>query len=117
MTPLLNDDIYIMPDPAAGGSGSDYALVSFQHNRRNVTIVGISVLSGCKEPSKQFFLVEEHVKKLRENLYRSGSKVTLFVEHNLGFEAEHHKRALAHIPNTVFHEDEKEERIGILTTA
>jgi hypothetical protein len=116
MTPLLNDDIFIVIDPAAGGPGSDYALVSFQHNRGNVTIVGIDVLSGCKEPSKQFFLVEEHIKKLRENLYRSGSKVTLFVERNLGFEAEHHKRALAHIPNTVFHEDEKAGRIGILTT-
>ena len=107
MPPLLNDDIYIVIDPAAGGPGSDYALVAFQRNRGNVTIVGIDVLSGCKEPSKQFKLVEEHVAKLRENLYRSGSKITILVERNLGFEAEHHKRALAHLPNTVFHQDEK----------
>ena len=116
MPPLLNDDIYIVIDPAAGGPGSDYALVAFQRNRGNVTIVGIDVLSGCKEPSKQFKLVEEHVARLRENLYRSGSKITILVERNLGFEAEHHKRALAHLPNTVFHEDEKAGRVGILTT-
>ena len=116
MAPLLNDDIYIVIDPAAGGPGSDYALVAFQRNRGNVTIVGIDVLSGCKEPSKQFRLVEEHVAKLRENLYRSGSKVKIFVERNLGFEAEHHKRALSHIPNASFHEDDKAGRVGILTT-
>jgi hypothetical protein len=116
MPPLLNDDIYIVIDPAAGGPGSDYALVAFQRNRGNVTIVGIDVLSGCKEPSKQFRLVEEHVAKLRENLYRSGSKVKIFVERNLGFEAEHHKRALSHIPNASFHEDDKAGRVGILTT-
>jgi hypothetical protein len=116
MTPLLNDDIYIVIDPAAGGPGSDYALVAFQRNRGNITIVGVDVLSGCKEPSKQFRLVEEHIQKLRENLYRSGSKITLLVERNLGFEAEHHKRALSHIPNIVFHEDEKAGRVGILTT-
>jgi hypothetical protein len=103
-------------DPAAGGPGSDYALVAFQRSRGNISIVGVDVLSGCKEPSKQFRLVEEHIGKLRENLYRSSSKVILFVERNLGFEAEHHKRALSHIPNTVFHEDEKAGRVGILTT-
>lgn len=116
MPPLLNDDIYIVIDPAAGGPGSDYALVAFQRSRGNVTIVGIDVLSRCKEPSKQFKLVEEHVARLRENLYRSGSKVHILVERNLGFEAEHHKRALSHLPNTVFREDEKAGRVGILTT-
>ncbi len=116
MPPLLNDDIYIVIDPAAGGPGSDYALVAFQRSRGNVTIVGVDVLSGCKEPSKQFRLVEEHIGKLRENHYRYGSKVIIFVERNLGFEAEHHKRALSHIPNTVFHVDEKAGRVGILTT-
>ncbi len=116
LPPLLNDDIYVVIDPAAGGPGSDYALVSFQRSRGNVTLVGIDVLAGCKEPSRQFLLVEEHVARLRDNLYRSGSRVTIFVERNLGFEAEHHKRALAHLPNTVFHEDDKAGRVGILTT-
>ena len=40
-------------------------------------------------------LLEEHIRMLRQNVYRSNSTVTIFVERNLGFEAEHHKHALA----------------------
>jgi hypothetical protein len=69
--------------PTAGGPSSDYALISFQRHRGNVTIVGIDVLSHCKEPSKQFALVEEHIAALRKNLYRTHSKVIIFVERNL----------------------------------
>jgi hypothetical protein len=54
-----------------------------QRHRGNVTIVGIDVLSGCKEPSKQFALVEEHIAALRKNLYRTNSRVTVIVERNL----------------------------------
>jgi hypothetical protein len=111
LNPPLNDDIYICIDPAgmflfnlniqflfisaenqliyqptAGGPQSDYAFVSFQRHRGNVTIVGIDVLSHCKEPSKQFALVEEHIAALRRNLYRTNSKVIIFTERNLGFE-------------------------------
>jgi hypothetical protein len=70
----------------AGGPGSDYACLSMQRHRGNVTIVGIDVLSGCKEPSKQFALIEEHIAALRKNLYRTNSRVTVIVERNLGFE-------------------------------
>ncbi len=52
-------------------SSSDYALLSLQRHRGNVTIVGIDILSHCKEPSKQFALVEEHITALRKNLYRT----------------------------------------------
>jgi hypothetical protein len=83
LIPPLNDDIYLIVDPAAGGPGSDYALLSMQRHRGNVTIVGIDILSGCKEPSKQFALIEEHIAALRKNLYRTNSKVTIFVERNL----------------------------------
>lgn len=40
--PLLNDTVYITIDPAAGGPGSDYALVSMQRFKGMVTVsVGI----------------------------------------------------------------------------
>lgn len=78
--------MYLVIDPAAGGPGSDYAILSMQRHRGNVTIVGIDILSGCKEPSKQFALVEEHIVALRKNLYRTHSKVNVIVERNLGFE-------------------------------
>lgn len=89
LIPPLNDDIFLIVDPAAGGPGSDYAVLSMQRHRGNVTIVGIDVLSGCKEPSKQFALVEEHIAALRKNLYRTHSKVIILVERNLGFEVSH----------------------------
>lgn len=45
------------------------------------------------------------------------SKVTIYVERNLGFEAEHHKRALEKvIPNCSFYLDEQHDRVGVLTT-
>ena len=86
LIPPLGDDIFVIIDPAAGGPQSDFALLSLQRHRGNVTIVGIDVLSGCKEPSKQFALVEEHIAALRKNLYRTNSRVTIIVERNLGFE-------------------------------
>ena len=115
LPPLLNADIFIVVDPAGGGPHSDYALLSFQRNRGTVTITGIDTIN-TKEPSKQFVLLEEHIHKLRSNLYRSSSKITIFVERNLGFEAEHHKHALQHLPNVTFHTDDKAGRVGVLTT-
>ena len=115
LPPLLNAEIFIVIDPAGGGPHSDYAIVSFQRNRGTVTITGIDTLN-TKEPSKQFLLLEEHIHKLRSNLYRSSSKVTIFVERNLAFEAEHHKHALQHLPNVTFHVDDKAGRVGVLTT-
>ncbi len=67
----------------AGGPQSDYGLLSFQRHRGNVTIIGIEALPCCKEPSKQFALVEEHITALRKNLYCTRSKVIIFVERNL----------------------------------
>lgn len=36
--PVLNDLIYIFIDPAAGGPGSDYALISFQRTKGLITV-------------------------------------------------------------------------------
>jgi hypothetical protein len=37
MPPVLHNEIFIIVDPAVGGPHSDYALVSFQWDRGNVT--------------------------------------------------------------------------------
>jgi hypothetical protein len=115
MIPVLHAEIVIMIDPAAGGPHSDYSLVSIQRIRGNVTIVGMESIN-TKEPAKQFALVEEHISKLRQNVYRTRSPVKIFVERNLGFEAEHHRRALSHIEGVTFYEDVKAGRVGVLTT-
>lgn len=44
------------------------------------------------------------------------SPIFMYVERNLGFEAEHHKRALEHLPGVRFYVDQKAERVGVLTT-
>ncbi len=47
---------------------------------------------------------------------KSASPITIYVERNLGFEAEHHKRALDHLPGVSFYIDQKANRVGVLTT-
>jgi hypothetical protein len=58
----------------------------------------------------------DHIHKLRQNIFWVRSLITVFVEHNLGFEAEHHERALRHLPSVVFYKDSQRQRVGILTT-
>ena len=68
-------------------------------------------------PEKQFQLVQQHIVALRNSEGHAGSKVCVYVERNLGFEAEHHKRALLHnIPNCSFYHDQQRDRVGMLTT-
>ena len=62
------------------------------------------------EPEKQFALVERHIsllRKVRELVY---SQVIIMVERNLGFEAEHHQRALHGMPHTRFRIDHAAQR-------
>jgi len=113
--PILNEEIFICVDPAGGGPQSDFSFVSFQRVRGQIIIVGMDTIS-TKEPTRQYKLLEEHMLALRRNLYRSSSKITIFVERNLGFEAEHAKHALAHVPFARFYEDQKAGRVGVLTT-
>ena len=44
------------------------------------------------------------------------SRVRIYVERNLGFEAEHHMRALGDCPGVEFHVDNHAQRVGVLTT-
>ena len=68
------------------------------------------------EPEKQFALVERHIAALRARFQFAESQIIVMVERNLGFEAEHHQRALAGIPGTRHRIDHQAKRYGVLTT-
>ena len=70
------------------------------------------------DPGAQFALVAEHIGRIRSNVLFAASSVIIYVERNLGFEAEHHKRALeGMIPGRVsFYHDAQHDRTGMLTT-
>jgi hypothetical protein len=57
-----------------------------------------------------------HIERMRNNVMWRKSVITILVEHNLGFEAEHHERALRGLKNVSFYKDCKRQRVGILTT-
>lgn len=70
----------------------------------------------CADPEKQFETVVQHITRIRKDTGRKTTRFFIFVERNLGFEAEHHKRALEHIPGVSFYVDHKASRVGVLTT-
>jgi hypothetical protein len=114
---MPSEDIFLVIDPAAGGPQSDYAFVSFTRLRGVVRIIGAEILSGCKEPEKQFDLVADHIRRLRAGPHEwCNSRVIIYVERNLGHEAEHHRHALKNLPGVFFREDAKKGRVGLLTT-
>ena len=119
--PQLNEEIFVCVDPAGGGPQSDFSFVSFQRIKGQIIIVGMDTIA-TKEPTRQYKLLEEHINALRKNLYRSSSKVTIYVERNLAFEVRstpfgknfiHLFQLLARVDNTVhqyvthFHELER----------
>jgi hypothetical protein len=54
---------------------------------------------------------------LRNSDGHSASRIFIYVERNLGFEAEHHKRAIGNtIHECYFYMDEQHDRVGVLTT-
>lgn len=56
------------------------------------------------------------MRRLREVRELAFSEIIIMVERNLGFEAEHHQRALNGLPHTRFRLDHAAKRYGILTT-
>jgi hypothetical protein len=68
------------------------------------------------EPSKQFQLVLRHIDRIRNVTMLQFSEIVIMCERNLGFEAEHHERALRGIPKVRHRIDHAAKRIGILTT-
>jgi hypothetical protein len=113
---VISEDIYIVIDPAAGGPSSDYAFVTFTRLRGQVRVIGAEILSGCKDPQKQFDLVADHIRRLRMLTHWRNSRIVIYVERNLGHEAEHHRHALKDLAGVFFREDPKNGRVGLLTT-
>ena len=72
------------------------------HGRR-APFAFYSRTSRTPEPDRQFNLVKDHIAELRKDFYRTVSKVKIYVERNLGFEAEHHHRALHDVPGVEFY--------------
>jgi len=69
------------------------------------------------EPQLQFNLVADHIMRVRRNCPQwRNSPVIIYVERNLGHEAEHHRHALKDIPNVKFRIDAQRSRVGVLTT-
>ena len=73
-------------------------------------------LSVCAEPSKQFALVERHIRRISSTPLLQFSQILIMCERNLGFESEHHERALRGIPHVRHRVDHAAKRYGILTT-
>ena len=61
-------------------------------------------------------MVAHHVAMLRQLPGKSASPILIYVERNLGFEAEHHKKALDSLPGVSFYMDQRANRVGVLTT-
>jgi hypothetical protein len=101
---------------AAGGPQSDYAFCTFTRLRGQVRVIGAEVLSGCKDPQKQFNLVSDHIRRIRLNVKWTNSRIIVYVERNLGHEAEHHRHGLKDLAGVFFREDPKSGRVGLLTT-
>jgi len=64
----------------------------------------------------QFALVRLHIKEIRQIAEFTYSPIQIFVESNLGFEAEHIQRALQNEENVSFFRDYQAGRTGVLTT-
>lgn len=70
----------------------------------------------CAEPQKQFNLVTDHIMRIRRCAHWRLSKIVIYVERNLGHEAEHHRHALKDVPGVSFRIDGNRDRVGVLTT-
>lgn len=68
------------------------------------------------DPEQQFLLLIDHIRRIREHVEWRDSGIMVFVESNLGYESEHHERALRGLPMVRFHFDEKRRRVGVTTT-
>ena len=62
-------------------------------------------------------MIEDHIHRLRTARSQwLQSPVKIYVERNLGFEAEHHKLALQHLPGVSFRMDPTCDRVGVYTS-
>ena len=57
----------------------------------------------CSDPGRQFELAAHHIHSIRRQPGFGDSRIIVYVERNLGFEAEHHQRALGDMPGVEFY--------------
>ena len=69
-----------------------------------------------EEPERQFALVRQHIAMIRQIPELKFSPIQIFVERNLGFEAEHLEREFRNEEMVLFYRDRQANRTGILTT-
>lgn len=112
----IDPDIFVVIDPAAGGPGSDYAILSLIRWRGQITVIGAETLD-TKHPEKQHALLESHIMRIRNRQNYRQSRVICYCERNLGNEAEFHRYSLRHMKKVYFREDPQNPgRVGVLTT-
>lgn len=68
------------------------------------------------EPEKHYALLRDHIHRIRNIPAYRFSDILVIVERNLGFEAEHIKRAAQSIEGVTFYFDDQSRRVGVLTT-
>jgi hypothetical protein len=62
-------------------------------------------------------MISDHIDRLRKARPQwNSSPIKIYVERNLGFEAEHHKLALQHLQGVTFRMDPVSNRVGVYTT-
>ncbi len=82
--------VYISVDPAAGGKGSKYAIISTSFIKQRLVILGIDQIRS-KKPDENDALLIKHISTIRNIRSSTGynfanSKIVLIIEANLGFE-------------------------------
>ena len=68
------------------------------------------------DPEKQFLFLIDFISRIRVFPEWHSSRILVFVESNLGFESEHHERALRGVAGITFYRDTKRARVGVITT-
>lgn len=61
-------------------------------------------------------LLADHLARIRRKVEWMQSPITIFVESNLGYEAEHHERSMRGLYKVSFYFDPKRRRVGVTTT-
>ncbi len=82
--------VYLSVDPAAGGKGSKYAILSSCYIKQRLVILGIDQIRS-RQPEENDALLIKHINTIRKlktdgRYYLARANIVLIVEANLGFE-------------------------------
>lgn len=108
------DIVYISVDPAAGGKGSRFAVVSCVYLFDKMLIAGID-LSDSYDPAENDAVIVRHMRTLRSKKIFKYSKFIVGLEKNLGNEAPRIRVALQGADRNCEFLHDKQHRVGIWT--